>query len=336
MTLRTLLAAASTAALGLCLTVWIASGGFADCLDALAAADRSAAAWAAGAFAVSMLASACAWHVAFSAVGSEMRRPRACATYSVGSLVNTFAPATVGESLRGVLFARALPDERGRGCTAVGAVGAVTVARAAIQLVVISCAVLVAGFPRWIVLVPFAFAALGVGAVLVLRRRAHGSRLRRLGETGAVLVRRPSYGIRVLGWVALATAARITAASAVASSVGIAEPVTAGLAVTAALALAALLPITPGSIGITSGAISLVLVQAGASLPTALAAGVLFHAVEAAVNVTVGLVGTPFVLGTAAFRRRSVHVAFAGAGAAVLAAAVLGAGLVVYLPFDGV
>jgi uncharacterized membrane protein YbhN (UPF0104 family) len=334
MTLRALLAAASTAALGLCLAVWITSGGFHDCLEALSAADPAPAGWAAGAFAVSMLASACAWHVAFSAVGSEMRRTRACATYSVGALVNSFVPATVGESLRAVLFARALPDECGRGCTAVGAVGAVTVARAAIQLVVISCAVLIAGFPRWIVLVPFAFAVLGVGAVLVLRRRAHGSRLRRLGETGAVLVRRPSYGIRVLGWVVVATAARITAASAVASSVGIDEPVKAGVAVTAALAIAALMPVTPGSIGITSGAVSLVLVQAGAALPTAVAAGVLFHAVEAAVSVTIGSAGALFVFGVPTLRRRSVHVAFAGA--AVVSAAVLGAGLVMYLPFAGV
>jgi uncharacterized membrane protein YbhN (UPF0104 family) len=335
MTLRALLAAASTAALGLCLAIWIASGGFHDCLDALAAADRSAALWAAGAFAVSMLASGCAWHVAFSAVGCKLGRSRACATYSIGSLVNAFAPSTVGESLRAVLFARALPEECGRGFTAVGAVGAVTVARAATQLVVISGAVLLAGFPRWLVLAPFAFAVVAMGAVFVFRRRvAHGSRLRRLGETGAVLLRRPSYGIRVLGWAAVATAARITAATAVASAVGIDEPVKAGVAVTAALALAALMPITPGSIGITSGAISLVLVQSGAALPTALAAGVLFHAVEAAVNVAIGLAGAPFVLDLPTLRRRSVHVAFAGA--AVVVAAVLGAGLVMYLPFAGV
>jgi uncharacterized membrane protein YbhN (UPF0104 family) len=334
MTLRTLLAAASTAALGLCLAVWFASGNFHDCVETLAAADPAAAGWAAGAFGVSMLASACAWHVAFSAVGSEMRRSRACASFSVGSLVGTFTPATVGESLRAVLFARALPDGCGRGLTAVGAVGAVTVARAAVQLVVISCAVLVAGFPRWLVLVPFAFAVAGVGAVLVLRRRGDCSRLRRLGETGAVLIRRPACGIRVLGWVGVATAARITAASAVASAVGINQPVKAGVAVTAALAIAALMPITPGSIGITSGAVSLVLVQAGASLPTALAAGVLFHAVEAAVSVTMGLVGAPFVLSTPIARRRGVHVGLVGAAAVV--AALLGAGLVTYLPFDAV
>jgi uncharacterized membrane protein YbhN (UPF0104 family) len=281
-----------------------------------------------------MLASACAWHVAFSAVGSEMGRPRACATYSVGSLVNAFAPASVGEGLRTALFARALPEECGRGVTAVGAMGAVTVARAAVQLVVISCAVLVAGFPRWVVVLPLVFAIVGVGAAIVLRRRADGSRVRRLGETGAALFRRPSYGFRLLGWVAVAAAARITAATAVASAVGIDQPVKAGLAVTAALALAALLPITPGSIGITSGAVSLVLVQAGAALPTALAAGVLFHAVEAAVGVATGLVGAPLVLDAAAVRRRSIHVAFIGA--AVVAAAVLGAGLVTYLPFDAV
>jgi hypothetical protein len=47
-----------------------------------------------------------------------------------------------------------------------------------------------------------------------------------------------------------------------------------------------------------------------------------------------GLVGAPFVLDAAAVRRRSIHVAFVGA--AVVVAAVLGAGLVTYLPFDAV
>jgi uncharacterized membrane protein YbhN (UPF0104 family) len=334
MTLRTLLAAASTAALVICVAVWVASGSFQESVETLSAADPMAGVFAAVAFALSVLASACAWHVAFSSIGSDMRRSRACACFSVGSLVNAFAPATVGEGVRAVLFGRALPEECGRGLTATGAVAAVTMARAAVQLVVISCAVILAGFPRWVVLVPIAFGVAAVVAALVLRGRAHGSRLSRLGETGAALVRNPSYGIRVLGWVAVAAAARITAASAVAMSVGIDRPVQAGVAVIAALALAALMPITPGSIGITSGAVSLVLVQAGVSMPTAIAAGVLFHAVEAAVNVTVGVIGAPFVVGTSALRRRGVQVAFVGAGAVV--AALLGAGLVTFFPFDAV
>jgi uncharacterized membrane protein YbhN (UPF0104 family) len=173
-----------------------------------------------------------------------------------------------------------------------------------------------------------------VAAVLVLRRRPCGSRLRRLGETAAALVRRPSYGARVLGWVAIAASARIAAATAVAASVGIDEPLKAGVAVTAALALAALMPITPGSIGITSGAVSLVLVHAGATMSTAIAAGVLFHAVEAAVGVTMGLMAAPFVLDASRVRRGTLRVAFVGAAAVM--AALLGAGLVTYFPFDAV
>jgi uncharacterized membrane protein YbhN (UPF0104 family) len=331
---RLILAAAGTAVFGLCVAAWVASGSFHSSLTTLSTADPETAAWAATAFAVSLLATASAWRIAFTAVGAQMGRGQACANYSIGSLVNTFVPASLGEGVRAVLFGRSLPNSGARACTAAGAVGAVAVARTLGHTVVLSCAVLVAGFPPWLVLAPASLAVAGIAAVVIFRSRPCDSRLARLGAASAMLVRQPSFGIRVVGWTAAATAARIAAATAVAASFGIAQPLTAGLLMSAALILAAAVPITPGSIGITSGAVSLILAQRGVPMPTALAAGVLFHALESAVSVSCGLVATPFVLRPGYVRRRVAQVAFAGA--AVVAVAGLGATLVTYLPYTGV
>ena len=332
---RTALAVAGTVVFGLCVAAWVASGSFEASLATLSTADPRNAAWAATAFAVSMLATASAWRVSFAAVGSRIGRTEACASYSIGSLLNTFVPANLGEGVRAILFGRTLPDTRRRACTAAGAVGAVAVARALAHTLVLTCAVLVAGFPPWLVLAPASLLIAAVAGALVVRRRPSDSRLARFGAASATLVQRPSFGIRVVGWTALATAARLAAATAVAASLGIAQPLEAGLLVTGALILSGSLPLTPGSIGITSGAISLVLAQRGIPMPTALAAGLLFHALESAVSVTFGLLAAPFVLRPDSdVPRRIGRVALVGAAA--VATAVVGASLLTYLPLSGV
>ena len=330
---RVVLISAGTVVFALCVGAWVASGSFDASLTTLSTADPHRAAWAAAAFAASLLASACAWRVSFAAVGAPMRRGQACASYSMGSLVNTFAPATLGDGIRAVLFGRSLPDRGNRACTAAGAAGAVAVAKALPHTLLLSAAVLVAGFPAWLLLAPASLPVVALVAVLFLRRRA-GARLTALGKASATLVREPWFGIRVVGWMTVAVAARVAAATAVAASLGIANPLDAGLLVAAALILAGALPITPGSIGITSGAISLALAQHGIPLPTALAAGVLFHALESAVGVSIGLVSVPFVVRPGIIPRRVGHVAFVGAAA--LTATVLGASLLTYLPLSGV
>jgi uncharacterized membrane protein YbhN (UPF0104 family) len=331
---RLALASAAAAILVAFVAVWLASGSFEASLATLSTADPHAAAWAAAAFAVSLLAAACAWRISFAAVGAPMRRGQACASYSVGSLVNTFVPATFGEGVRAVLFGRSLPDSSNRVCTAAGAAGAVAVARAVPHTLVLCSAVLVAGFPPWLVLAPASLPFIVVAAVLVVRRRPGESRLAGLGKATATLLREPRSGLRVIGWTTVATAARVSAATAVAASLGIGSPLEAGLLVTAALILAGALPVTPGSIGITSGAVSLALTQHGIPMPTALAAGVLFHALESAVSVSVGLVAAPFVVRPGPVLRRVGQVAFVGAAA--ITAAVLGASLLAFLPLGGV
>jgi uncharacterized membrane protein YbhN (UPF0104 family) len=331
-----LLALGGAAVVALAVSVWIARESFESSLATLATVEPATAAWAASAFAGSLLATACAWQVAFAAIGSPVGRAGACANFSVGSLVNTFVPGGVGEGVRAVLFGRTLPEERDR-CRAfatAGAVGAVAMAKALSHVVVLSCAVLLVGFPRWLVAAPAVLVLVGAGTVFLLRNRIGDARLSAVARAAATLVRRPAVGLQVIGWTAIATAGRIAAATAVAASFGIADPLRAGLVVTAALVVSAALPITPGSIGITSGAVSLVLAQQGVPVPTALAAGMLFHALEAAVSVSFGLIATPFVLRPGVLRPRGVHVALAGA--TLVAAAALGAALVTDLPLTGV
>ncbi|HEU5213078.1 MAG TPA: lysylphosphatidylglycerol synthase domain-containing protein [Gaiellaceae bacterium] len=330
---RLVLISAGMVVFAVCIGAWATSGSFDASLTTLSTADPHRAAWAAAAFAASLLASACAWRISFAAVGAPMRRGQACASYSMGSLVNTFAPATLGEGIRAVLFGRSLPECGNRACTAAGAAGAVAVAKALPHTLLLSAAVLVAGFPPWLLLAPASLPVIAVVAVLFLRRRA-GSRLMALGQATATLFREPGFGMRVVCWVTVATAARVAAATAVAASLGIGNPLDAGLLVAAALILAGALPITPGSIGMTSGAVSLALAQHGIPMPTALAAGVLFHALESAVGVSVGLIAAPFVVRPGIIPRRVGHVAFVGAAA--MTAAMLGASLLTYLPLSGV
>ena len=178
---RIAVAAAGAVVFGLCVAGWLASGSFQASLDTLSSADPATVVWAAAAFAVSLLATASAWHVSFAAVGARMGRGQACASYSIGSLVNTFVPANLGEGVRAVLFGRTLPESGSRTCTAAGAVGAVAVARALAHTLVLSSAVLVAGFPPWLVLAPASLAVIVTVAVLVVRRRPCDSRLARLG-----------------------------------------------------------------------------------------------------------------------------------------------------------
>ncbi len=56
-----------------------------------------------------------------------------------------------------------------------------------------------------------------------------------------------------------------------------------------ALDVAGLIPLTPGNIGITSGAIAIALQAQGTSFTNGLAAGIAFHAVETAVGLMFGI-----------------------------------------------
>jgi uncharacterized membrane protein YbhN (UPF0104 family) len=97
----------------------------------------------------------------------------------------------------------------------------------------------------------------------------------------------PALG-RVPAWVTAATIARLGAAAAVAAAVGIPSPFLTALLVVPAIDLAGLIPITPGNIGLKSGAIALALQAQGVDVTTALSTGIAFHAVETLVGLSFG------------------------------------------------
>lgn len=120
---------------------------------------------------------------------------------------------------------------------------------------------------------------------------------------------------RVATWVAAATAARLVAATAIAAALGIPSPLLAALLVLPAIDLAGLVPLTPGNVGVKSGAIAIALQAQGVDVTTALSTGIAFHAVETVVGISFGSASALYLA-----RIRVPRWAVAGAAACVAAA----------------
>jgi len=245
--------------------------------------------WLAGVgFTVAVVGAAGSWRSAVGLCGGRLSLPDACARYGAGSLVNTFVPARAGDAVRIGLFSRVLPN-RERLWTTGGAFAALGAARAVViaALVVAGAA---AGFvPVWPLLVALGLVGAAIAASLCARNRPAGSRVSHLLDAFRELGRRPSGAARVVTWIALSTAGRLAAATAVGASLGIHRPLAAAVVIVPALDIAGLVPLTPGNMGVTSGAIALAFQANGVSFTHGLAAGIAFHAVETAVGIMFGL-----------------------------------------------
>jgi hypothetical protein len=84
---------------------------------------------------------------------------------------------------------------------------------------------------------------------------------------------------------------RVAAATCVAVALGVPAPFEIALVAIPAFALAGILPLTPGNVGVGSGAVALALHAGGVDATTALSFGIAFQALETAVNVTAGGAG---------------------------------------------
>jgi hypothetical protein len=89
--------------------------------------------------------------------------------------------------------------------------------------------------------------------------------------------------------MAASTVCRYLAAAAVCASLGIREAFAAAIIILPALDLAGLFPVTPGNVGLTSGAIAVALEAHGIAFHSGLAAGIAFHAVETGVGLLFGI-----------------------------------------------
>ncbi len=245
--------------------------------------------WLAGiGFLVAVGAAAGSWLSAIRLCGGTLTLPDACARYGAGSLVNTFVPARAGDAIRIGLFSRVLPN-RERLWTTGSAFAALGAARAVVLAALVVAGVAAGAMPVW----PL-FVALGIVAVAtVICFRARGrdpeGRAEHLLDSFRALGREPAGAIRLVAWIALSTAGRLAAATAVAAALGIHHPLAAAVVIIPALEVAGMVPLTPGNVGITSGAIALAFQSQGVSFTNGLAAGIAFHAVETAVGLMVGI-----------------------------------------------
>lgn len=308
-------------AVGGCLAFAVTGSGRADLTEAAGVLRDAAPGWvfvAALCCGVALLCSARAWAVGLGVCGCEASYAQVAARYSVGSLVNAFAPAHLGAASRIALMARTLPcSDRVWQAGGVGA--AVGVARALGLAFLVFAAAALGRIPLW----PAPLLAALVAAAFVLgprvAQRCHG----RLGSVLSVfgrLGRRE--GRRLLAWICCATAARVCAATAAAAALGLGQPLWVAVVLLAAIALASTLPLTPGNFGVGAGAATIALHGVGVGMAQALALGVAFQAIETVASVTLGLAGTA-VLATPGTPVR--RLAFAGAfTATALVAGVLG------------
>ena len=315
--LRSLVSRRSLVAAGLFLAAVAAvatmSNRFGNAVDDLEEA-RPIWLWAAAAgFLGSLLASASAWRAVFRLCGAELSHFDAAARYGLGSLVNGVSPARVGEAVRLALFGRALPGDD-RAWRTGGAFGVIAAARALVFTLVVVSAAALGAVPLWPVIVLAGFVGLTGIVAFAARDRTPRTHVAHLLDAFRAIGRSPVGGARIVGWIAVGTAARFAGATAIAAALGVHSPVSAALIILPALDVAGLIPLS-GNLGITSGAVAVALQAHGVGASQALTTGLAFHAVETAAGIAFGLGSALFLVRFGARR-----LVVAGAAACLLAA----------------
>ncbi len=283
-------------------------------LDTVASADPTWL-WLAGiGFAVSVLAAAGSWRCAIGLCGGRLSVTDACARYGVGSLVNTVVPFRAGDAVRIGLFARVLPSDK-RLLTTGGAFAALGAARAVVLGALVVAGYLAGAVPLWPLLIAVGLVVAAVVVAIVSRRSsAH------ILDAFRSLAKEPSGAARLVAWLAVSTVGRLISATAVGAALGLPHPLAAAIVIIPALDVAGLIPLTPGNIGITSGAIAIALQAQGTSFTNGLAAGIAFHAVETAVGLMFGIASLVWMAPYPSPAARRIAL-LAGAGSWALAIA---------------
>ena len=275
-------------------------------------------------FALALLCSAGAWRCAFGLCGASISRVEAGARYGVGSLVSSLLPGHLGGVFRVVLFSRALRGGE-RLWVASGIPAAIGAGRALLLGVLVLAAAASGALPAWTALAP---AGAGCAAAAVCfwgRKRSPGAgRISHLFDVFGALGRSPGGAVHLFAWLAGSVTARLLAVAAVAAALGVAAPLSAALVIVPALAVTAFASLSPAGIGVTSGAVAIVLHERGIDVTTALAAGFALNAVETAAGLAAGIAGGLLLaFPTPVGRRRTL---LSVGACACLAAAVVGVG----------
>ena len=287
--------------------------------------------WLAGlCFLGSLAGTAGAWRSAIGLVGGRIGWLDAGARYGIGSLVNSFAPARLGDLARLTLFSRVLEGD-GRLWQAGGSFGVIGAARALMLALLIVAGSIAGALPLWPVLVLVALAGVATLAAATTRNRTARTRLAHLLDAFRTLGREPRHGARIVAWIALATVARLLAAASIAAALGVGSPLLAALLVVPALDLSGAMPLTPGNVGLTSGAVAMALQARGVGLTTALTTGIAFHGVETAAGIAFGLASALFLAPFSSDVTRRRTAVAVGAAASVVLAGAFGATVLVDL-----
>lgn len=268
---------------------------------------------AAAAFGASLVTSACGWQSALTRCGGTTSRTDASARYCTGSIVNALAPARIGTAVRFALMSRVLHNE-GRLWTVGGIAGSLSAVRAVWLAIVLALASASGVLPRW----PIAALLLAAAAAAALAWRARDSRpgttFGHALDVFRVLGRCPRAAAQIAGWVGLAMALRVLAATAIAAAFGVEQPLAAAVLIIPALDLAGILPLTPGNVGVASAAVAFALTAHGVGSDVAVSAGIALGAVETLTTLGLGSASILYFVGMRADARRwhTVSVGLAG------------------------
>jgi uncharacterized membrane protein YbhN (UPF0104 family) len=304
-------------------------GRVADALDGVLAVSPAWLWTAALAFAVALTANGIAWRSALARCGGNLSRTDAAARYGVGSLLNAVAPAKLGTAARFALYSRTL-DTKGRLWTTGGVAASVGAARSLWLALLLVFAAASGVLPLWPLALLAGALAVAVAVAFVARDTRPNARVGHVLDAFRALSRSPRAAAELVGWVGLAAAARVGAATAIAAAFGVDQPLLAALLVVPALDLAGVLQITPGNIGVASAAIAFALHAHGAGSEIALSAGIAFSAVETATSLAFGTGSVLFLLAGAHTARRW-SLAAVGATASLGLVAAFGATVVLPL-----
>ncbi|HEX3806279.1 MAG TPA: lysylphosphatidylglycerol synthase domain-containing protein [Gaiellaceae bacterium] len=263
-----------------------------------------------------------AWHTVLTSAGARICPRQAAARLGIGAMVNSFAPAKIGDAVKIALCSRAI-DAPGRLWTAGGAYAALTATRALTLSALVVVASLTGAMPLWPVFVLVGGAtAVGVAAALSIRFRSH-PHVAQLLDGVAALARSPRTFATVVAWTVGMQLARVAGTIGAAVALGLPHPVLAALVILPALDVAGAIPLTPGSIGIGSGAVAVVLASRGIGITQAIAVGFAIQTVETLVSVCCGATGLAYLLRPSA-RVRLIAGRIAVVGASAALGAVVG------------
>lgn len=298
-------------------------GHLAPAFDALADADRTWLAVAAGSFLAAFACTVGAWRAAFASAGARICPRQAAARLGVGSLVNSFAPAKLGDAVKVALFSRAI-EAPGRLWTASGSYASLAATRALALAALVVASSATGAMPLWPVFVLVAGAGIvAVAATASTRFRSHAHVAQLLAGVEA-LVRSPRALTSVAGWTVGMELARLGGTVAAAHALGVPHPFLAALVILPALDVAGAIPLTPGSIGVGSGAVAVALASRGIGMSQALAVGLAIQGVETIVSIACGTTGLGYLLRPNP-RARRIAARIAVVGASTALAALVGA-----------